>query len=129
MHNYQFYYIYRNIYIKCINWYIKQYANDWYIKKCKRGFKTSNVSFKTILFQKRNNVRNNSSYPLRKKCPYSELFWPVFSRTWTVSLCIQYECGGIRTRITANTETFHAVISLLTQKRIYDIYGRAFLLK
>ena len=34
---------------------------------------------------------------LRKKCPYSELFWSVFSR--------------IRTRITLNTETFCAVLN------------------
>ena len=32
---------------------------------------------------------------LRKKCPYSEFFWSAFSR--------------IRTRITPNTDTFHAV--------------------
>ena len=35
---------------------------------------------------------------LRKKCLYSELFWPVFSH--------------IRTRITPNTYTFHAVVLL-----------------
>ena len=33
---------------------------------------------------------------LRKKCPYSELFWSAFFR--------------IRTRITSNTDTFYAVI-------------------
>ena len=32
---------------------------------------------------------------LRKKCPYSELFWS--------------ECGKMRTRITPNTDTFHAM--------------------
>ena len=36
-----------------------------------------------------------SYQPLRKKFPYSELFWS--------------ECGKIRTRITPNTDTFHAV--------------------
>ena len=45
---------------------------------------------------------------LRKKCPYSELFWPVFSRIWT-EYHIQSECGKIRTRITPNTDTFHTV--------------------
>ena len=54
---------------------------------------------------------------LRKKCQYSELFWSAFSR-------IRTECGKIlseilkywiwrdtkmRTRITPNTDTFHAV--------------------
>ena len=51
---------------------------------------------------------------LRGKCPYSELFWSVFSRILT-------ECGEVRcispysvrmwenrTRITANTDTFYA---------------------
>ena len=32
---------------------------------------------------------------LRKKCPHSELFWS--------------ECGKMRTRITPNMDTFHAV--------------------
>ena len=52
---------------------------------------------------------------LRKKCPYSELFWSAFSRIRTeygaigVSLCIQSECGKMQTRTTRNTEFFHAV--------------------
>ena len=36
---------------------------------------------------------------LRKKCPYSELFWSAFSRIRTeygVSLRIQSECGKMR---------------------------------
>ena len=53
------------------------------------------------------------SLTLRKKCPYSELFWSVFSRTWTeeysVSLRIQSECDEIRIRLTSNTDTFHAL--------------------
>ena len=44
-------------------------------------------------------------YTLREKCPYSELFWSVFSRI--VSLRIHSECGKIRTRITSNTDTFY----------------------
>ena len=35
-------------------------------------------------------------------CPYSKLFWPSFSRIRT-----EY---GMQTRITLNTDTFHAVI-------------------
>ena len=52
---------------------------------------------------------------MRKKCPYLEFFWSVFSRMWTeysVSLRIQPECGKIRTRKTQNTDTFHAVKNL-----------------
>ena len=56
---------------------------------------------------------------LRKNCPYSELFWPVFSHIQTeygysVFLCIQSECGKIRTRITPNKDTFHAVNATFT---------------
>ena len=50
-----------------------------------------------------------------KKCQYSELFWTVFFLIRTeyreiVSLRIQSECGKMRTRITPNTDTFHAVL-------------------
>ena len=52
----------------------------------------------------------------RKNCPYSELFWCVFSRIllktgrYSVSFCIQSKSGKIRTRITLNTENFYAVL-------------------
>ena len=51
---------------------------------------------------------------LREKCPYSELFWSVFSRIRTeyeglVFSRIQSKCGKIWTRKTPNTDTFHAV--------------------
>ena len=58
------------------------------------------------------------STTLRKQCACSELFWTAFSRIRTesgeirrygVSLRIQSECGRILTRITPNTDTFHAV--------------------
>ena len=54
------------------------------------------------------------SCPLRKKCPYLELFWSVFptfglnTEKCPVSLRIQSECGKIRTRKTTNRDTFHA---------------------
>ena len=41
------------------------------------------------------NWQSGKLLPLRKKCPYSELFWS--------------ECGKIRTRITPNTDTFYVV--------------------
>ena len=46
---------------------------------------------------------SNTLRELRKKCPYSELFWSVFSRTWTqysISLRTQSKYRKIRTRIT-----------------------------
>ena len=50
---------------------------------------------------------------LHEKCPYSGLFWSVFSRIQTeyeeMPLSIQSECEKIRTKITQNTDTFHAV--------------------
>ena len=54
---------------------------------------------------------------LRKKCPYSELFWSAFSRIWTEYgeiLCIQSECGKMRFGITPNMDTFYAVV--ITEK-------------
>ena len=51
---------------------------------------------------------------LSKKCPYLELFWSVFSciglntERYGVSLRIQHECRKMRTRITPDTNTFHA---------------------
>ena len=56
---------------------------------------------------------------LRKKCPYSEFFWSTFSR-------IQTEYGDIqsvRTKITPNTDTFHAVqhLSMLNPLTTPDI--------
>ena len=50
-----------------------------------------------------------------KKCTYSELLWSVFSRIWT-----EYEeSRKIRSRITPNTDTFHAVLS----KRVLEWLG------
>ena len=55
------------------------------------------------------------NFTLRKKCPYSELFWSALSRIQTeyeeirsISR-IQSECEKIRIRITPSTDTFHAV--------------------
>ena len=52
------------------------------------------------------------SSPLRKKCPYSELFWSAFSRIRTEYgeiRSIRSKCEKMRARITPNTDTFHAV--------------------
>ena len=51
-----------------------------------------------------------SRYTLCKKCPYLELFWSTFSRIRTEYIEI---CGKMRTRITPNTDTFHAVMMTL----------------
>ena len=58
---------------------------------------------------------------LRKKCTYSELFWSLFSsiRTEYGELRIQSECGKIQTRITPNTDIFHAV--LITSWYIFEV--------
>ena len=57
------------------------------------------------------------SHSLRKNCPYSEIFWSVFSRIrpeygdlLRIDLLIQSECGKIWTGKSPNTDTFHAVI-------------------
>ena len=47
---------------------------------------------------------------LRENWPYFELFWSVFSHSWTeYGLRIHSECGKIRTRITPNINTFYPV--------------------
>ena len=46
---------------------------------------------------------------------YSVLYFPAFGlnmERYSVSLCIQSECGKIRTSITRNTDTFQAVIPI-----------------
>ena len=54
---------------------------------------------------------------LREKCPYSEFFWPVFSRfglnreRYYISLRIHSEGGKIGTKKTLNMNTFHAASS------------------
>ena len=50
---------------------------------------------------------------LHKKCPYSELFWSVFSRIRT-----EYECGKLRTKKTPNLDTFHTVNLPSNQKQV-----------
>ena len=54
---------------------------------------------------------------LREKIPSSEFFWSVFSRILT-EICslyigIQYKCGKMQTRKSANMKTFYAVVSFL----------------
>ena len=58
----------------------------------------------------------SSTYALRKKCPYSKLFWSAFSRIRTeyfVSLRIQSECGKMWNRITLNAGISHTVMLVL----------------
>ena len=54
-------------------------------------------------------------YTLRKKYPYSELFGSAFSRIRTeygeILRVSPYSVRMLRTRITPNTDTFHAVIA------------------
>ena len=69
-------------------------------------------------------VLNSSS--LRKKCPYSELLWSVFSRIRTeykrygLSLSIQSECGKIRTIIIPNTDTLHSAFVFILLLKYSD---------
>ena len=55
------------------------------------------------------NIYYQQNISLREKYPFSELFWSVFSRFRTKYwiLCIQPECGNVRTRITLKTDTFY----------------------
>ena len=68
---------------------------------------------------------------LRKKCPYSEFFWSVFSSIRTeywerygLSLRIQSEYGKIMTKKTPNMDTFHAVLHYIKHVRIQTFTGK-----
>ena len=73
------------------------------------------TSQKMVKFEEPGNLKNKlSSLALRKMCPYSEFFWPVFYRIRTeygeiLSLRIYSECEKMWTRKTPNTDTFHEV--------------------
>ena len=71
------------------------------------------------------------SVTLRKKYPYSELFcsnFPEFRlniERYGVSLHIQSKRGKMWTRITVNTDTFHAVQDIETWRRPGGVSGVA----
>ena len=53
---------------------------------------------------------------------FSGTYFPAFrvnTERYSVSLCIQSECGKIRTRITPNMDTFHAVFKFKLQVAFY----------
>ena len=52
---------------------------------------------------------------------YSGPYFPAFglnTKRYGASLCIHTECGKIRTRVTPNTDTFHAMYFLYIETRI-----------
>ena len=59
------------------------------------------VARSVILFFLVHNISSCLLFSLWKKCPYSD-----WIRRDTPSLCIQSECGKMRTRITPDTNTF-----------------------
>ena len=72
------------------------------------------ITFHCPFDQKLKRRNLTTTYSLRKKCPYSELFRSVFSTIQTEYgeiRSIQSECGKIRIRVTPNTDTFQTVIS------------------
>ena len=86
------------------------------IKSCFWCTNYPNVPVHT--FQKRFGFIWGCFFPVShcvKKCLYSEFsgsYFPAFglkTERYSVSLCIQSECGKILTRITPNTDTFYAV--------------------
>ena len=60
---------------------------------------------------------------LPKKCPYSEYsgqYFPAFglnTKRYGISLRMQCECWKMRSRINPNTDTFHAVQSILISSK------------
>ena len=57
---------------------------------------------------------------------YSSPYFPAFGQNterYRVSLHIQSECGKIRTKITPNTDTFHAVVVQASHHQADARYG------
>ena len=61
---------------------------------------------------------------LRKKCPYSEFFWSIFSRIRTKYGEKRGKCWKIRTRKTPNTDTFHAVFDWKKRPSFWKYFFR-----
>ena len=54
-------------------------------------------------------VKNPLKEALRKKCPYSELFWSLYKKYLSIFSPHAENAGKMRARITPNTDTFYAV--------------------
>ena len=94
--------------------------------------KTRNVAFFIFIY---------GFYTLREKCPHSELFWSVFSHIRSEYgeirsiFRIPSECRKMHTRITPNTDTFHAATcspwsssnSIFRNENIASLNGRKLL--
>ena len=97
------------------------HVGKWLEKKAKANFKIHDVI----------NWETNK-YKIHILCVQSVRIWsysgphfPAFELNmdrYSVSLRIQSECRKMRTRITPNTDTFHAVISQFITKFIHPIY-------
>ena len=75
-----------------------------FLKFCKELANYRRIKFLRINFE----ASNWCGPSLRKKCPYSELFWSASSRIWTEYGDIR-SIAKIRTRITPNTDIFYVV--------------------
>ena len=80
--------------------------------------KTHGQISKKQCFEKYCSCEKLCQFSLRKKCPYSELFWSVFCRIRTEQGKIlrisshSVRMQKIQDRVTPNTDTFHAVFLL-----------------
>ena len=71
---------------------------------------------------KRMNLWKLKGVESSEKCPYSELFWSVFSRIRTEY--IQSECGKMQSRRNSNTGTFHAVTHQVNWSVVYTLFSK-----
>ena len=90
----------KNAYINKLDDIVNKYSNKYH----------SRIKIKSV------HVKSITHIALHKKCPYSKLFWSAFSHIWTEYGEIQSKCVKMRTRITPNTDTFHAM--LISIKRL-----------
>ena len=90
----------KNAYINKLDDIVNKYSNKYH----------SRIKIKSV------HVKSITHIALHKKRPYSKLFWSAFSHIWTEYGEIQSKCVKMRTRITPNTDTFHAM--LISIKRL-----------
>ena len=72
-----------------------------------------------------NTARNQVSFTLHKRCPYSELFWSAFFPHFPV---FSPNAGKIRNRITPNTDPFYEVLWCSVNLYFKDMISKPYLL-
>ena len=84
------------------------------------GALSASCTYMIVIYVVQNDTKNTNNIYCVKSVriqSYSGLDFPTFglnTERYRVSLRLQSECGKMRTRITPNTDTFHAVIVIVS---------------